>query len=306
MCKEVIIISKIISPKYDFMFKLCLGSQDKQKHLENFLTSILGISVTELVTKGQVELKKYFKTDKTGRLDIMANSNKSIFIIEMQNFKSGMSCFRVMYYWSKAFLEQVLSNKSYTELLPCYAVLITDYNFNNSNNCVSEYSVKFENSELDCLKLFVIQLPKFNRKTANLNSDKNLWLLFLTANSTSDFDKIRGRNKYIDDCIREVEKMSEEEELREIRRMHEKWDFERKLENDYEFKKGLDKGMEKGVKQGLKQGIQKGVQKGTKNAQVQMVKNMYNLKSNIEFIKQVTGLSQKEIEDIIYGSNIGA
>lgn len=108
----------------------------------------------------------------------MANSNKSIFIIEMQNFKSGMNCFRVMYYWSKAFLEQVLSNKSYTNLLSCYAVLITDYNFNNSNNCISEYSVKFENSELDCLKLFAIQLPKFNKETTNLNSDKDLWLLF--------------------------------------------------------------------------------------------------------------------------------
>lgn len=104
----------------------------------------------------------------------------------------------------------------------------------------------------------------------------------LTANSTSDLNKIRGRNKYIDDCIKEVEKMSEEKELREIRRMHEKWDFKRKLENDYEFKKG------------------------TKNAQVQIVKKMYNLKSNIEFIKQVTGMSQKEIEDIIYFPNIGA
>ena len=115
-----------------------------------------------------------------------------------------------------------------------------------------------------------------------------------------------------------IEKMSEEEELREIRRMHEKWDFERKLENDYEFKKGLDKGMEKGVKkgvkkglkqgieQGMEKGIEKGVKQGTRNAQVQMVKKMYNLKSNIEFIKQVTGLSQKEIEEIIYSSNIGA
>ena len=186
----------------------------------------------------------------------------------------------------------------------------------------NSFSVCSNISELDCLKLFVIQLPKFNKETADLSSDKNLWLLFLTANSTSDFDKIRGRNKYIDDCIREVEKMSEEEELREIRRMHEKWDFERKLENDYEFKKGLDKGMEKGVKKGVKKGlkqgieqgmekgiekgIEKGVKKGTRNTQVQIVKKMYSLKSNIEFIKQVTGLSQKEIEDIIYSSNIGA
>ena len=113
----------------------------------------------------------------------MANSNKSIFIIEMQNFKSGMSCFRVMYYWSKAFLEQVLSNKSYTELLPCYAVLITDYNFNNSNNCVSEYSVKFENFELDCLKLFVIQLPKFNKETADLS---NIEVELISAPADSD------------------------------------------------------------------------------------------------------------------------
>ena len=42
------------------------------------------------------------------------------------------------------------------------------------------------------------------------------------------------------------------------------------------------------------------------NNKVQIVKKMYSLKSNIEFIKQVTGLSQKEIEDIIYSSNIGA
>ena len=299
-------IKKIISPKYDFMFKLCLGSQDKQKHLQNFLVSVLDLNVTNLVTKGQVELKKYFKNDKTGRLDIFAYDNNAIFIIEMQNYKTGMSCFRIMYYWSKAFLDQVLSNKNYTELLPCYAVLITDYTFDSSPNLVSNYSIKFDNFDLGCLKLFVVQLPKFNKETADLNCDKDLWLLFLTAKSTSDFDKIRGKNKYIDDCIKEVEKMSEEEELREIRRMHEKWDFERKLEKDFEFKKGLDKGVEKGIKKGVKKGIKQGIEKGEKNAQIEMVKKMYNLKTSIDFIKQVTGLSQKQIEEIIYGPNIGA
>ncbi len=230
-------VNDIMLPKYDFMFKQYLGKKGKEEHLKNFLELILNQKLPKVEILGPVELNKYFKKDKSGALDIQAKTKDAIINIEMQNQKKGHNCMRTMAYWSKSFLGQGREGKKYKEYTTSISIWIIDYNFNNGNNYISEYTIRTDNdkkSKLECFKLYVIELPKFRKIKKEYNNDLHLWLSLFVAECRDDLMVIKGKNKYIDDCIEEVIKMSEEEEEREIRRMHEKWEIDEILTKQWE------------------------------------------------------------------------
>ena len=54
----------------------------------------------------------------------------------------------------------------------------------------------------------------------------------------------------------------------------------------------------KGLKEGLKEGLDQGLKKGSKETAEKIVLNMLNKKCSTELISEVTGLSEKEIQQI--------
>jgi predicted transposase/invertase (TIGR01784 family) len=62
--------------------------------------------------------------------------------------------------------------------------------------------------------------------------------------------------------------------------------------------KGFRRGMEEGMQKGMEKGIQKGIQKGMEKGILQTARNMKALGISIDTIKQVTHLTDEEIQSI--------
>ncbi|OJV35185.1 MAG: hypothetical protein BGO29_13055 [Bacteroidales bacterium 36-12] len=58
--------------------------------------------------------------------------------------------------------------------------------------------------------------------------------------------------------------------------------------------KGLNRGLEKGLSKGRKEGLTK----GRKEEKIEIARNMKAKGSSIDFIAEVTGLSEKEVEKL--------
>lgn len=273
---------EFIFPKRDFMFKQCLGRKERRKCLASFLKSVIKIDVANIQIQGQVELKKYFKNDKASKLDIQAKSNKTIFDIEMQLSKSDFSCIRTMVYWSKIFLEQGEEGKVYKEYGRTVAVWIVDFELFNTESYITKLRITDEGKQVDkfeCLTIYIIELPKFKKIGKHLNNMEHLWLSFLVAESQEELNRLKGKNIYVDECIREVEKMNKDEEMRELQRIWDKTHME-ELNMKYEAK-------------------QEGRQEGKEEGKEEVILKMYNLKFTFNVISQIVGISEDKVKEII-------
>ena len=64
---------------------------------------------------------------------------------------------------------------------------------------------------------------------------------------------------------------------------------------------GLLEGREMGrkEKEGMREGIREGMKKGREEAMAQMLKNLKSSGASVEFMTNVTGLTEEEIDDLL-------
>lgn len=111
--------------------------------------------------------------------------------------------------------------------------------------------------------------------------------------------------------MKELEEMSDDEELRRVAELKEKYIRdeanirESALEDGFNegydngMKQGIKEGTEKGIQKGIQKGIEAGIQKGIEQEKRDIVVKMIKEKIPIETIIKITGLSKEEVEDII-------
>ena len=108
------------------------------------------------------------------------------------------------------------------------------------------------------------------------------WVLFLNDPNESEVSKIMEDNKEIKEAMNELEKISEDEELRRVAELREK-----AIRDE---KNGLRHAREDGLKEGIEQGLKQG--------KLLVAKNMKSEGIDIDTIMKITGLSEEEIEKI--------
>ena len=98
------------------------------------------------------------------------------------------------------------------------------------------------------------------------------------------------KNDNIKKAVDEFDKITKDKELRRIAELREKAILDENSMLSYAERKGHKEGFEQGIEQGIEQGSKK-----EKNI---MAKNMIKKGVEIEFIKEITGLTDKEIEEL--------
>jgi predicted transposase/invertase (TIGR01784 family) len=101
-------ISKLMSPKIDFAFKLIFGDQKHKDITIGFLTDVLHTPEGELADIEIInsELLREYKEDKKGILDVRAKTKGGQQInIEIQILPTEFMPERTLFYWSKMFRE---------------------------------------------------------------------------------------------------------------------------------------------------------------------------------------------------------
>lgn len=102
------------------------------------------------------------------------------------------------------------------------------------------------------------------------------------------------KNSSMKEAKDKLDSMSDDREIRRMAELREKWLLDQKAIE----RTGYNRGFNNGVKDGIKQGIEQGIEQGSKNSKYEIAKKMKIEKLNNKLISKITGLSEKEIEEI--------
>ena len=144
------------------------------------------------------------------------------------------------------------------------------------------------------MRMFLVELKKFNPKTSDKKDLLDAWLKFLTNTADKETLKEKKIHKAYDALMR----VSADDEVREIYRLREKTENERISEQVTALEEGIKKGKAAGLIEGEKIGIEKGRAEGEHKKAIETAKKMIAKGLSIEDIAEFTGLSVEEINQL--------
>ena len=192
--------SVYINPLTDFGFKRLFYNKEL---LIPFLNDIVGMDIKDVVYN-ITEGLGWFSEERTAVFDLLCTTkNNEHFIVEMQLGQQEYFKDRALFYGSHMLRKQAPRKKNWDfNLKPVYIVSILNFNIfsdKESKTRVIERAYLYREStkELftDKLQMIFIQLPKFKKKSSELqdNLDKWLFLLKNTKELKSCPSEIKGK-----------------------------------------------------------------------------------------------------------------
>lgn len=178
---------RFISPKVDYTFKKIFGSEESEDILISFLNAIIyegqnvikSLTIVNPLNPGQViDLKDTY-------LDVKAIlADGSISIIEMQIGRIGAFNKRITYNLSKAYANQLTVGDRYKLINPVIAVTIANFIlFQKTEEVINQFVFKEKKKSFEFpdteLQLVFVELPKFKKTLAELESLTDKWIYFL-------------------------------------------------------------------------------------------------------------------------------
>lgn len=177
-----------LKPKNDFIFQRLFGEQEAQDSLISLLNAILRLKgsqrIAGVTVTNNIELSKLLVNEKTGRLDIRAETEDQTQInIEMQLINHHNMQKRSLFYAAKMFTESIKAGGKYENLKKTIAVNIMDFNLFDFARFHSTFHF-YEDHErdymlTDALELHFIEYSKFKKMNKNLDDPLHRWLLFM-------------------------------------------------------------------------------------------------------------------------------
>ena len=127
-------------------------------------------------------------------------------------------------------------------------------------------------------------------KPVNKLSKFERYCLMLMADTKEFASKISGDDKVMNKVRDRLEILSEDEKMIGL------YDAEKIAEKVKNTQ--IKSARNEGIKEGIKEGIEKGIKKGIEQEKINIVKNMLNENTDINFISKVTGLSVEQIQNL--------
>lgn len=280
-------IAALLEPTIDYVFKRIFGHVGNEKITAGLLSDILGEQIEDINLDCNTFLDKDITDDKIGILDVKAKfKNGTTCDIEIQVVEQSSIIKRLLFYWSKMYIQNIQSGKDYNILKKCIVILIADFEIDSLSN-INQYLTKWELRDkkygkhvlTDLLEICIIELPKMNKYQENQGLDN--WVKFIKNPEVVDME-----NKETNEAIREAKKVlveiSNDERERELADLRMKYIMDQKAIED--------SGIEKGIKQGIEQ--------GKKEEKEKIAKKMLMSGMNMETIMDLLDLSKEEIEKI--------
>src|SRR5438874_110053 len=176
-----------IDPTVDFAFKHLLGRESTRPILISVVDSVLnpahGFHIKDLELLNPFNPKETLD-DKLSILDIKARDQSGRqFNIEMQMLAHRYYEKRILYYGCKLHQQQLHEGEDYLTLKPTISISFLDHLLFPQ---VADYHLRFRLLEeshsfpfTDDLEVHTLELPKFEKSAAELESELDIWLYFL-------------------------------------------------------------------------------------------------------------------------------
>ncbi len=262
----------LLCPKLDVVFQALFGEVGSETITSKFLEAILEQKIDSIDLSKNIVLRRDYREDKLGVLDIIATINDGEYCnIEMQVAGQEDVKERILYYWGRVYTKQIKAGQSYDNLKKTIVILITDFcvkgletsNYHTSWKIIEEKYRKIILTKK--LEFHIIELPKIV-ETSNEGDVLLDWLSFLENPQSERVIKKMEKNKELKKANEKLQTLSADEKLQRLAEWRQKAIYEYNTATNTGFKngmrRGLEEGREAGIKQGLEQGLQKGIQKG--------------------------------------------
>ena len=204
-------------------------------------------------------------------------------------------------YWTDAFRQRVLLNtckayslpadrgEKYSELKPVYTLsLVNDIAFpelpDDFYHCYMMTHSKYKEYTIDDIEMIFVELPKFKPDTMLDKKMAVLWLRFLTE--INEHTKVVDKELLADDNVAKAVSLVEESAYSDA----ELWAIDRYWDSVSRERTALSEKFLKGEAKGREEGIKEGI---TKTAL-----NMRKEGLAVSLIAKLTGLSEKEINEL--------
>ena len=306
-------MAKKLVMKDDILFKFFFSR--KQNYLKSFLSSILGKDIIIKHVIHDARLEQLAKEMKYGILDLEVElEDGEIVNVEMQVKDYNNIEKRTTFYASKKIVEQLEPKQDYDKLKRVIVIAILDYNltdlpdyFLETTRIVKGYNSYELNNEV---KYIYIELEKFRKQEPDMSIKLNQWLAFIDMERGDLLEMAKKENKEIKKAVEEYEVLTGEEEVKRLAELR----LMSKLEENSALatarakgteeglkqgkEEGLKQGKEEGLKQGKEEGLKQGKEEGLKQGKIEIAKKLLEINISINRIKDTTGLTYEEIEEI--------
>jgi predicted transposase/invertase (TIGR01784 family) len=282
---------KFLDVKTDYAFKKVFGSEKSKPQLISFLNAILvfqdehRIEDLTIVDPYSIPLIKGMKDTYVDVKAVLDDG--SCVIIEMQVLNVKAFEQRILYNAAKAYSTQLIPGDNYNLLNPVIALTITDFvMFPETEQLITRFKL-LEKQKLisysDDLELVFVELPKFNKSPAELETITDRWLYFV---------KNAGEMKVVPENM-EPEIRDAFDSVNEAALTREELELQHK-QRDYIWlqKSSIEKALETGIRQGLEQGLEQGRELGLE----------LGAKERDEVVRarmKAAGMSDDQISDIL-------
>ena len=252
----------IMLPKVDFCFKEMMQNE---KVRQGLIAALLDVSPEKIskTTLLPTVLRKEFKEDKYGILDVRVKLvDGTQMDLEMQVEPFTYWANRILFYWSKMYIDQIESGKGYNELQKCVHVSILAYDhFKDDENCYHKIGLRdmvTGEQYSDLLELHFLEITKVPPVMAD---EKPIvqWIRFLGGSNREELKAMSERNEYIQCAYEELERMSLDKQKR--------LEYETRQKNIRDY----NSQMKSARIQGEEIGMQKGKQQGKQQAEEQIL-----------------------------------
>ena len=281
---------KTLSPKLDVVFQALFGEVGNESITKGFLETILERKIDSIDLSRNPILRREFKEEKLGILDIIAKLDKDeICNIELQIVDKKNIIERILYYWSRLYSRQIKSGEDYKILQKAIVILITDFKIENLEEL--DYHSRWKIMEdkqgkkiilTQKLEIDIIELPKIIGKEKEQDNLLD-WLYFLENPKSERVTEKMKENENLKEAVKKLDNLSEDERMQRIADLRQKAIMDEKA--IYE--------------KGLEVGIEKGIMEGSQKEKIEIAKKMLELKIDKETIAEATGLTEQEIEKIL-------
>ena len=281
---------KTLSPKLDVVFQALFGEVGNESITKGFLETILERKIDSIDLSRNPILRREFKDEKLGVLDIIAKLDKDeICNIELQIVDKKNIIERILYYWSRLYSRQIKSGEDYKILQKAIVILITDFKIENLEEL--DYHSRWKIMEdkqgkkiilTQKLEIDIIELPKIIGKEKEQDNLLD-WLYFLENPKSERVTEKMKENENLKEAVKKLDNLSEDERMQRIADLRQKAIMDEKT--IYE--------------KGLEVGIEKGIMEGSQKEKIEIAKKMLELKIDKETIAEATGLTEQEIEKIL-------
>lgn len=238
----------LMSPQNDFAFKVLFGSEESKDLLSSLLSSITGVSCTDITLKNPFLLRNY-PLEKEGILDIkLTTGNGDQFFIEMQAERQRAIHKRMLFYWARLHGSQPIKGNNSGSLSRTTSICILGHPWFQGDEPV----FCFHALERECFEQVCDDFSLMFMQVGNSNSDKGVsykndlwaWRIFLGANTEEEMIMAAQASEAVNEAYNRLIVKSQEPELREYYEAREMWIIDQAIRENEARKEGREEGKE--------------------------------------------------------------